>query len=105
MLTLASDQALTYQVLDEVIAGKTISPHARATIHSVIDRLRAAAADVAEIRRTESVSIALHKLHWSLQRSDGLAAESARNDLKRVAAEFLDTSIRSTCLVFSEPGR
>ena len=105
MLSLASDQALTYQVLDEVIAGRTVSPHARATIHSIIDRLRASAADLAEIRRTESVSIALHKLHWSLQRSDGAAAESARQDLTQIAVEFLDTAIRSTSLMLSVPGR
>jgi hypothetical protein len=95
MVNASNDQALVYQVLDEVVAGRPVSPRSRAIIHSVIDRQRSGPGITAEVHRTEDVSIALHKLEWALRRGDRETVEEVRQNLKSIAVEFLNQSIHS----------
>ena len=96
MLRATKEQAMVYQVLDNVLAGGAIPTSVRGTIFAVIDGLRTNGADIEEVRRAESVSISLHKLEWALQRHSIEDAEQARVALKQIAVELLDSRIRTS---------
>ncbi len=96
MLGAKIEQAMVYQVLDDVLAGGPIPTSVRRTIFSVIDGLRTNGADIEEVRRAESVSINLHKLEWALQRRSTEDGEQARVALKRIAVELLESRIRTS---------
>jgi hypothetical protein len=87
--------AVVYQVLDEVLSGECLPAGARGAIFSVVDQLRAVTGDADEVRRAERVSIEIHKLEWALRRGDVAAAGAAREELKVLSAEWINTRIQS----------
>lgn len=93
MLRETSAQALVYQVLDDVLSGASIPATARGIMFSVVDALRSSCARVEDLRRAEKISIEMHKLEWALRRSDSRGVMAAREGLKSLAAEMLNSSI------------
>jgi hypothetical protein len=93
MLAEADAHSMVYQVLDEVLAARAVSPGARGTMFAVVDGLRAGAAALEDVRRAENVSIALHRLETALQRGDCGASDSALAELRNLAADWLNTRI------------
>ena len=83
-----------YQVLDEVIGANVAPPGASAAIHSIIDDLRAASAPGYMIAQAESISIQLHHLEWAVAQCDPDRAFNARQELRSIAAAWLDRRIR-----------
>jgi hypothetical protein len=91
----ASDiHVAVYQVLDQVIAARVPPPGAKAAIHSIIDDLRAASAPGHMIAQAESISIQLHHLEQAAVHQDSESAFSARDNLRSIAAEWLDHRIK-----------
>ena len=93
MLAKSSAQALVYQVLDDVLCGTAIPAAARGTMFSVVDGLRSSSAQIADIRRAERIWIEMHKLEWALRRSDSDEVMAAREGLRSLATEMLNSSI------------
>jgi hypothetical protein len=93
MLAEADAHSMVYQVLDEVLGAKAVSPGARGTMFAVVDGLRAGAATLENVRRAENVSIELHRLETALQRGDREASAAALDELRRLAADWLNTRI------------
>ena len=87
--------AIVYQVLDEVLVQRCVPTGARAAMFTVVDELRATTADVDQVRRAERISIEMHKLEWALRQADKAAFEAAQEQLKALAAEWIDTRICS----------
>ena len=87
--------AVVYQVLDEVLAGQSVPAGARGAIFAVVDELRSSAGECSDVRRAERVSIEIHKLEWALRQGDGSSAEAARERLKALSAEWVNTRICS----------
>jgi hypothetical protein len=83
-----------YQVLDEVISASVAPPGAKATIHSIIDDLRAAAAPDYMIEGAECISLQLHHLECAAALCDADRASEARQQLRLIAAAWLDQRIR-----------
>ena len=83
-----------YQVLDEVINRDVAPPGAKATIHSIIDDLRAASAPIYMVRRAEGISLQLHHLECAAAARDSKRAADARQELRTIAATWLDNRIR-----------
>ena len=84
-----------YQVLDHVLAAHTAPPGAKATIHSIIDDLHAASVPRDMIDRTESISLQLHYLESAIHRGNATDASDAREELRAIAAAWLDNRITS----------
>jgi hypothetical protein len=84
-----------YQVLDEVLAGTAVPPGAKGAMFAIIDQLRSQAGAGDDLRRAEQVSIGLHKLELALRQSDEAASQGARDDLKSLAAAWIQTRIDS----------
>ena len=84
-----------YQVLDQVMTSTIPPPGAKATIHSIIDDLRAASAPRQMIERAENISLELHHLEWAAARRDAESASNARQNLRSIAAAWLDQRITS----------
>jgi len=84
-----------YQILDGVLGGTAVPPGARGTMFSIIDRLRAVSAPVEDRRRAEQVAIEIHKLEAALRSSDEPAVQDARDELKALAAAWIQTRISS----------
>lgn len=82
-----------YQVLNQVLGAAVPPPGAKAMIHSVIDDLYAASAPRRMIVQAESISVELHQLEWATARRDPAAASSARQNLRSIAAAWLDQRI------------
>jgi hypothetical protein len=82
-----------YQVLDEVLNAHSVPPGARATIHSIIDDLKAACASRELVTRTEDISLQLHHLEWAAARGDGALALDARATLRSIAESWLNYCI------------
>ena len=95
MLAGVDAHALVYQVLDEILSGETLPASARGAIFSVVDELRAVTGDANEVRRAERISIEIHKLEWALRRGDVAEAGAAREALKALSAEWINTRICS----------
>ena len=83
-----------YQILDQVIAANIPPPGAKATIHSIIDDLRASSAPRYMIDQAEGISIQLHHLEHAAAHCDGDRASEAREELRLIAAAWLDRQIR-----------
>jgi hypothetical protein len=83
-----------YQVLDEVIGSNVAPPGAKATIHSIIDDLRAGSAPSGMIAHAESISLQLHHLECAVARGDDTRAADARQKLKAIAGAWLDHRIK-----------
>jgi hypothetical protein len=93
MLQQISARSVVYQVLDQVLADQTVAPWSRGAIHSVIDELKGHSAASDDLRRAESISIALHKLEWALRRCDSVGSKAAIAELKSLAFSWLDSRI------------
>jgi hypothetical protein len=83
-----------YHVLDHVISANIAPPGAKATIHSIIDDLRAGSAPGYMIEHAEGISIQLHHLECAVAQSDANRASEARHELRVIAAAWLDMRIR-----------
>jgi hypothetical protein len=91
----ASDiHVIVYQVLDQVIGREVPPPGAKATIHSIIDDLHAAAAPRHMIEQAEGISLQLHCLEHAIAQRDVSLAASARQKLMLIASTWLDKRIR-----------
>jgi hypothetical protein len=84
---------MVYQVLDQVLADRTVAAKSRGAMFSVIDELRQGTAPAEDLRRAERISIAMHRLEWALQQGDRVARETALADLRALAAGWLDSRI------------
>ena len=82
-----------YQVLDQVMTASVPPPGAKAMIHSIIDDLHAASAPRRMIASAESISLQLHHLERAAARRDTKSALSARQELRALAASWLDQRI------------
>lgn len=96
MLTETSPNALVYQVLDEVLLNTAVPPGMHGAMFCIIDALRAASAPPEHVRKVERISIEMHKLEWGLRQADAAATAAARDQLKSLAAEWIDTSVRAS---------
>jgi len=83
-----------YQVLDHVLAADVAPPGAKATIHSIIDDLKAACAPIYMVREAEGISLQLHHLECAAAARDSKRAADARRELRTIAAAWLDNRIR-----------
>ena len=82
-----------YQVLDQAVATRVLPPGAKATIHSVIDDLRAGSAPACMVEQAERISIALHRLDLALHAGNADQALALQGTLKHIAGEWLDRRI------------
>ena len=74
--------------------GRSVAPPgAKAEIHSIIDDLRFASASRELIAMAEAISLRLHQMEWALGRGDQASELEARQDLKGIAAAWLDFRI------------
>lgn len=89
----ANVHVAVYQVLDEVIGASAAPPGARGEIHSIIDDLRHASSSSELIALAESISLRLLQLETALGRGDREAELEARQELKGIAAAWLDLRI------------
>lgn len=93
-MTYAPDiHVAVYQVLDQLIAAAVPPPGAKATIHSIIDDLRAGAAPKYMIAQAEGISLELHRLESAIRCANEPVAISARQELKAIAGEWLNRRI------------
>lgn len=90
MIPEAKARAVAYQVLDQILANKCVAPGA---MFSAVDTLRRNAAPAEDVRRVESISIETEKLEWALQRRKEAESEAALDELKALAAEWLNVRI------------
>ena len=95
MLDEPSAIALTYQVLDDLLAKRTVSASSRCAMFAVVDSLRACRAAPDEIRRAENISIEIHNLEWAQQRGDRAASRDTLDRIRSFAAGILDARIRA----------
>jgi hypothetical protein len=93
MLHESSARAVAYQVLDQILSERAVSPGTRGAMFSVIDALRRSPAPVEDVRRAECISIALHKLDWARQQRDETASIDALDELKILATSWLNARI------------
>jgi hypothetical protein len=82
-----------YQVLDHLITAAVPPPGAKATVHSIIDDLRAASAPRYMIAQAEGISLELHRLESAIRCGNEPVASSARQQLKTIAGEWLNKRI------------
>jgi hypothetical protein len=83
-----------YQVLDEAIGANIAPAGAKATIHSIIDDLRAGSAPIYMIEQAEGISLQLHHLECAAALRDADRAANAREKLRSIAAVWIDHRIR-----------
>ena len=75
-----------YQVLDDLMVSTAVPPGAKGAMFAIIDQLRTIAAPPEDLRGAERISVEMHKLELALRRGDEAAAQSARQELKSLAA-------------------
>ena len=83
-----------YQVLDDLIRATVPPPGAKATIHSVVDDLKTAAAPNYMIAHAENISLQLHHIECAVASGDADRASNARQQLRQIAARWLDQRIK-----------
>ena len=88
-----SAHAIIYQVLDGLLAGNAVPPGTGGAMYLAIDDMRAKATPVDELRRAEQISLEIHRLEWALRHGNKLAADSARQQLRSLAADWLNARI------------
>jgi hypothetical protein len=93
MLDETNARAVAYQVLDKALADESIHPGARGAMFSVVDALRGSAAPTEDLRRAECISIGIHRLEWALQVRDENASRRALDELRALAADWLNARI------------
>lgn len=76
-----------------VLVEKVLSPGMRGAMFSVIDALRDGPAPADDVRRMESISIALHKLEWARQQRDDAGSVEAVDELRALAVGWLNARI------------
>jgi hypothetical protein len=84
-----------YQVLDQVLADKVVTPGTPRAIFAAVDTLRSCCAPAEQVRQAEDISVQIHRLQCALQQSNDLLVDSALGDLKGMAAQWLETRIQS----------
>ena len=95
MLQETAISATVYQVLDQVLADASVASSSRCAMFFVIDSLRQISAPVEDIRRAEAISLQIHKLEWALQKRDAAGSTAALDELRLLAAGWLDSRICS----------
>ena len=95
MLHEACISATVYQVLDQVLADGTVAPRSRGMMFSVVDSLKHGPAAIEDVRRAERIAIEMHKLEWALQQGNPAHSCAALNELRSLAALWLDSRICS----------
>lgn len=83
------------QVLDGLFASTAVPPGARGAVLATIDHLRTSSYPVEDVRRAERISVEIHKLESALRRSDECATQAARDEMKSLAAAWLQSRISS----------
>jgi hypothetical protein len=82
-----------YRVLDEVLNGTAVPPGAKGAMFAIIDHLRHSAVPRDDLRRAEQISVEIHKLESALWSSDDVAVQVARDELKTLAAEWIQKRV------------
>jgi hypothetical protein len=95
MLDQTGARAVAYQVLDRVLADESVSAGTRGAMFAVVDSLRASDAPIEHVRRAENISVGMHKLEWALQQRDSAATRAALDELRSLAAGWLNMRICS----------
>jgi len=86
-------RAAAYQALDQVLANNCVSPGVRGAMFCAIDSLRSMAAPAEDVRRAEAISIGIQRFEWARQQRDVAASNAAIDELKGLAAEWLNSRI------------
>jgi hypothetical protein len=89
----ANWHAVIYRVLDGILSNTAAPAGARGAIFDVVDRLRSSSPNSREHCSAERISVEILNLESALQRSDYSAAKAARNELKALAADWLQNRI------------
>lgn len=79
-----------YVVLDRVLAGGPVPPGAKGSVYRVIDALRRHSASRDQSELAEHISLQLQRLENSLRQQDQEANETARAELKQLAAQWIN---------------
>jgi hypothetical protein len=82
-----------YRVLDEVLNATAVPPGAKGAMFAIIDHLRHSAVPLDDLRRAEQISVEIHKLESALRGSDAAAVQVARDELKSLAAEWIQKRV------------
>ncbi len=93
MLDENSAHVSVYRVLDEVLNGTAVPPGAKGAMFAIIDHLRHSAVPLDDLRRAELISVEIHKLESALWSSDDVAVQVARDELKALAAEWIQKRV------------
>lgn len=93
MLAETHARAAAYQALDQVLANNCVSPGVRGAMFCAIDSLRSMAAPAEDVRRAEAISIGIQRFEWARQQGDVAASNAAIDELKGLAAEWLNSRI------------
>jgi hypothetical protein len=88
-----SPRASVYLVLDEILSGPTVPPGAHGAMFAAIDELKSSQAPLQELRVVEEIAVELHKLEWALRGADGDACNAARDRLRWLAADLINSRI------------
>ncbi len=88
-----SPYLIVYDVLEKVAFAPAVPPGAFGAIHSAIDLLRDDGAPQEHVAAAQGISLALHRLEWSMRRREDAEQEAARTDLQALGAGWLQMPI------------
>ena len=91
-----------YQVLDQVMVATSVPPGIKGAIYSIIDHLRLKSAPVEDLGGAEQISVGIHKLESALRCADETAILTARDELKSLAAAWIQRRIFTGSPVMAE---
>jgi hypothetical protein len=87
--------ACVYETVDAVLDGPegNVPPGTAGRLHRAIDALKAASPDDHYVARAEAMSLTVHRLEWALlDRRDGAAAQSLREQLRLMGREWIEAT-------------
>ena len=87
---------MVYSLIDEALAGGAVPPGAKGALYRVIDELRLRRVDPYRPALAERISIQLHRLESALHLRDRAAGDVARDDLRRLAVEWIEGRLCSS---------
>lgn len=87
--------ACVYETVDAVLDGPdgNVPPGTAGRLHRAIDALKTASPDNHYVARAEAMSLTVHRLEWALlDRRDGAAAQSLREQLRLMGREWIEAT-------------
>ena len=85
-----------YDLLDRVLGGQSVPPGAKGLLYRVVDQLRVSPGDGDQLRIAEYLSLELHRLEATLFSRDAAATARAYENLKTLAASWVQSRISSS---------